>query len=376
MTHALSPSAIKQTLEGLGGQVNSVLLARPSIETGGEKLRLVAKNAVQALEEAGAKSDALRQRLESLTLEDVQSPGLALYESGGEVRELRLTTPPRAMVKAGGQALWLPAVADACNYQSAWVAVADRNAPRLYKLVDDRLHDFSGIVELPDFSSIEARRQPQVDTLFHSSSSARATPGHGGHAKFHALGTSQEAEQEKTEEVFNREFAHALLEGLPKTAPLVFLAGDPQRIGHIDTYLRDATFEVVQVQSAGDALEESRLAEEVSARLLSRRKAEGYHAIGEIAPSQRIAYDELTEAGEMGRVETVWLSGEAAGLREYPEDEHFDFDDETRMKGVLDLQRRLTPALSHGAQLRLLPSLEQDQGPAFATARYDLAKGA
>lgn len=377
MTHALTPRQIHDRLTELGDEVVSVYMPRPAVETGGEKLRIATKSAAQVVEARAPRAAGLIEALMSLEQTDIQSPGLALFQpAGGEVRTVRMNTPPRALVHVGGPALWLPVVADAAMLESAWVAALDRDAPRLYKLAAGELHDFSAIVELPDFEAIYHRRWPQPDALFHTSSHASATRGHGGFAKFHALGTSVEEEQEKTEEVFNRDAAIALREGLPATARRLYLAGDSGRIGHVAAHLEDAPFEIVQVEAAGQALAPERLRDEITERETERSDLRAVAALSESPPSSRIALADLEEAGRRGRVETVWIGQAAAGLRRYDDDEHFDFDHEDRSQTIARLQAEIAPAVSTAAEVRVLPDLSEfDSTPALGLARYEMANG-
>lgn len=374
MSHALTPRQIHDRLSELGETVASVYLPRPAVQTGGEKLRIATKTAAQAVEARAPYAEALIEALGALEQTDIQSPGLAMFQpEGGDVKTVRMNTPPNAMVHAGGPALWLPVVADAAMLNSAWVAAMDRDAPRLYKFAAGELHDFSAIVDLPDFGYISARREPQTDALFHSASHAGATAGHGGFAKFHALGTSEDEEAEKTDEVFNREAAIALEEGLPPTTQCVYLAGDPRRIGHIAAHLEGARFEIVLVEAAGEALAPDRLKANISERAAAAGELKALAELSEAGPDKRIALDEMERAGRMNMVDTLWIGEAAAGLRQYDEDETFHFDDETRPDAVASLQDRLAEAIRTASAVRVLPGIaEYDGVPAIGTARYEL----
>lgn len=130
MANRLSPASIHDRLSGLGDSVVSVLFPRPQIETGGEKLRIAAKNAAQAI--AGSRGDHARliDRLAALDMSDLESAGSAFFSAGGDYQEVRLNNPPVARVASDPEAMWLPVIADASSRNSGW---ADRDRSRSAK---------------------------------------------------------------------------------------------------------------------------------------------------------------------------------------------------------------------------------------------------
>lgn len=370
----MTPSAIYETLTGLGTDVVSVLLPRPDIEVGGEKLRIATKNAAQLIDGAAGDHSALKERLSHFDTDDLQSAGAAFYSADGAVYEVRLNEPPVAMATLGGDALWLPVVADASSRASAWAIVIDQQAPRLLRISSKGAEDYSDIVALPDYDDIESRREPQLDMLFHSTSSGQRTRGHGSMSKFHSLGTSQRQEEEKTESEFFRALADVALEGLPRTARKLFLIGDDRSVGHTKTHLNDARFDVEILSDAGDGSDEDRLVKAVQDELEAERRVAGFETLSDLAPSSMISLADLETAGTNGRVETVWLASEAAGLREFADDEYFDFDDPEPAKAVANLQSVIAHAMRTGAGLTAVPGvLLPDGASVIATSRYDVA---
>lgn len=247
----------------------------------------------------------------------------------------------------------------------------DRDQPRIYRATGRGLEDFSATMSVPDYDEIEARRTPQLDVLFHSTSSGRRTPGHGSFAKFHSLGTSQQQEAEKTQEVFYGQIANALKNGLPGTAGKVFLVGDQRGVGHVRALLGDVAFETEYLTSAGDGSNVERRADGLKTALEAERRLLGWDTLKGMPPSGYVAGKDIEAAGKSGRIDTIWISYEAAGLREFADDAYFDFDDQEAAQQVLMLQRRIAPAIRTGAGVKVIPGdlLPEDSG-VLATARY------
>lgn len=376
MTNRFSPANIHEALTGLGDNVVSVLLPRPHMQTGGEKLRIATKNAAQAIAGCPGDHTQLIDRLTALEMSDMESAGSAFFSAGGDFHEVRLNNPPVAMVASDQEAMWLPVLVDASSRNSAWAVIVDRDQPKIYRATARGLEDFSDTMSVPDYDEIEARREPQLDVLFHSASSGRRTQGHGSFAKFHSLGTTQEQEEEKTEEVFHRRIADALKDGLPRTARKVFFVGDERGAGHVRALLGDVTFDTDYLTSAGDGSDAERLAEALRNELETERRQLGSDTLKDMPPSGLVVDGDVETAGQNGRIETVWISDEAAGLREFADDEYFDFDDPDAAQQVLTLQRRIAPAVLTGANVHVIPGALLPGGKrVLATARYEKQVG-
>jgi len=364
-------SDLADRLTALGENVASVYLPTPDIQVGGEKFRIAVKNAIQQLAGRGGAAETVIARLEALELDEMQSPARAFFSDGETLLEAKMNQAPRALAATDTSALWLPLLADSADEASAWVVVVDRAAPKLYNASPSRMVDYSGVVDLPDFEAIQARRVPQVDVLFHSTSSGRRTPNHGGFAKFHALGTSQEEEQEKTEEVFFRELAMAIAHGVPASARTIILVGDPRAAGHTRAHLEGEPHELVYLEDAGDGSDPDRLASAITGFLSARASKEAARTLDETRPEALIEASDLAEAGRMGRVDTVWIARPASGLRASPEDEWLSFDDPEEVAAICRHQALIRPALDTGARLCPCgPDLLGKDRTLLATARY------
>ena len=94
MTNRFSPANIHEALTGLGDNVVSVLLPRPHMQTGGEKLRIATKNAARAIAGCPGDHTQLIDRLTALEMSDMESAGSAFFSAGGDFHEVRLNNPP------------------------------------------------------------------------------------------------------------------------------------------------------------------------------------------------------------------------------------------------------------------------------------------
>ena len=369
-----NPADTLTRLAELPRPVFSVYLPRPAIEIGGEKLRIATKNAVQALGDAlDEGGELLRERLGQFEQDEFASPGLAFFAADGALFEAQLSSPPHALASCSDTAVWLPLIADLSYSGRVWTVIVDREAPRLLRATTGGLEDYSAIANLPDYDEIQARREPQINVLFHSTSSAQRTPGHGGFAKFHALGTSHEDEEEKTDEVFYRELAQGTEHAVPASACDILLVGDPNGVGHVRQNLETFGRRVSILGEAGDGSDEERVATATRNWLADTENDRIRKHLAELSGDDEIARGDLAEAGRLGRVETIWLSRSIAGLRVEPEDEHLRFDQPEEARALLSLQDELQPALKTGAELIVCePDLMPDNREIVASARFDL----
>ena len=198
MTTKQRLSSIHKDLATLGHEVVSLYLPRPSIHAGGDKWRILKKNAAAALEAAPFDISGLTNELASLGNADFRGNGVALFAAPSGLRVLHLAHRPRPVIKERGTALMLPALADAVSEGARWIAIVDLEKPRLLLETDGVLDDMTALLDHDSFEKIEGRRDVESDVLYHSAARGGAAAGASG-TRFHSLGTDAHAEREKSE---------------------------------------------------------------------------------------------------------------------------------------------------------------------------------
>lgn len=343
MTGNTRTAAIQRALSGLGQDVVSLYLPRPAIETGGEKWRILKKNALAALAGVGAQAQPLADELEKLETADFRGLGIGLFSSPRGLRVLHLTHRPHPVLKARGAALMVPALADAAGSGAVWAAVADRDAPRLMVVDGGRIIDRTAHLAEADFGKIEGMRDVESEVLYHSAARGGASAGDTG-THFHSLGTDPNAEMEKAEEEFHGKFAKAVEAAVPPNAGRLVLFGDPHRAGRCAANFK--RLDITQVHLAGDALTDDRIA----AGVRDATAGEASEVPGDLplhGPAKVVA------AAKEGRVATVFLSPGATGLEPGAGDEHTEiavWTDETA-DGLAAVDQAVVQALAAGAGL-------------------------
>ncbi len=356
-------SAVHNALRDLGDNVVSLYLPLPAIEVGGEKWRILQKNALAKLEEHCPDHTGLAEELEGIDLPDFRGSGIGLFSDGGKVRVLHLTHRPRPLLKVGGPAAMLPALADSVSDVSRWVAVIDRDHARLVLVDNGRVIDHTARLTHDSFEKIAGMRETMNDVLFHSAARGGARTPAEGAAKFHALGTDLSGEHEKAEEDFYTGFAKAVEAAVPPSEGAIILAGDPKRTGRCAPHFH--RLEVRQLHMAGDALTDESIADEVSA-LEPAHPGE----IGDADPAATaIGPIDVRKAGEAGQADAVCISGHLTGLEDGTTDEHTRIN---AWEDVADLDvadRAVAAAVETGARLLIAP--EGQESPVVAHLRWE-----
>jgi len=340
--------ALRASLNDFGDRTLSVYTPRPIIEVGGEKWRILRKNLVSQLEErfTDGEAGALVERLEAVELPDFRGAGLAFFATGDKVKAAHLSRRPYAMVSDGAEPLVAPLLADASDEKSRWVLALDRTEPKLYFYAGGTIEEKKGAFDAPDYRSIEAQRYVHDDVFFHSGGKVKSDGGKGP-SVFHALGSDQSQEREKTDENYYRRVGEALEDAVPAQVRRIDVFGDPHTAGAFCKLMEPSRLECLQHNAAGESLEPERIAEAIAAEK---------ELITDLPDGER-DLKALADAAREGRIETLYVCIERAGLEEDPaqENEHLRLRGPEELKPVIAVNAVVAAAFLNGAEICWTP---------------------
>ncbi|MEQ8747718.1 hypothetical protein [Pyruvatibacter sp.] len=346
MVNTPTVSMIFDDLSALGEDVTSLYLPRPPIAQGLEKWRILKKNAVATLEESAPDAPKLIEELSRLELSDFHGLGLALFAAADEVKIMHLTHRPLPILKTRGSALMLPALADNSSTRARWVAIIDRDTPRLVVVNGSEVDDHTSSLDHMTYERVAKIRDEQSNVMFHSIARGGISAGDTGTA-FHALGTGSDEEEEKAEDDFYRSFAKAVEAAVPPNTDHVVLAGDPRRTGRCAQHFK--RLQTQQMHGAGEALEDKNLAHSVQELPhVEEHPPEGRSNRG---GKDLETPSGLSAAAKQGRVATLSIDLHACGLDLDNADEHTKIRMWHDVPNVSALDEVARSALTTGATL-------------------------
>ncbi|MEQ9316337.1 MAG: hypothetical protein RLN72_10840, partial [Henriciella sp.] len=327
--------------------------------TGGEKWRILKKNVIDTVTDHDPKSDFITDRLEKFELSDFRGNGIALFDDGKQQRMAHLNARPVESITTGEPPFILPLLADFQSRETRWVLHVTKDEPKLYLYSGGHVSDMSDRLDAPKYRSVEARRYVQDDVFFHSGSRGSARDS-DSKSVFHALGSDQSQEREKTDEAFYHDTFNAVTEALPPQTKALHIIGEEGTVGHFAQIASHGRFDITQHHCGGtDNVEQKIIA-----------AFEGESAIDEKLPEGRNLPD-LQTAAAAGQLGTLYVPIEHAQLEEMREqaDEHlklraYDGDDAETQEN-----RTAMLALANGADIHWYAASEHD---AVAELRADM----
>ena len=359
MSEQTSLDTFRQAFAGFSDKTTSVYVPRPSVEVGGEKWRILRKNVVDAVEKHAPDATFIKERLEGFELADFRANGIALFEDKDNQRMAHLNARPVASITTGEQPFILPLLADYQSRKTHWVLFVTKSEPKLYLYQGGNVKDMTGRLDAPKYRSVEARRHVQDDVFFHSGSrgSARSSDGR---SVYHALGTGQDEERDKTDRAFYEEIANAADAALPPQTETLHLIGEEGTVGHFAKVMSSSRFEIVQHHAGGTDNVEQHIIEAF---------AEEPAVDGELPEGKSLP--DLQDAAKAGQLGTLYLPLESAMLEEMHDqaDEHVKFREFDHDSAEAEQNRTTMLALENGAEISWYAA--HDHG-AVAEIRADL----
>jgi hypothetical protein len=233
----------------------SLYVPRPSIEVGGEKWRILQKNLVDALRDRGAA--AVAHRIAAFEIPDFRGLGIVVFANGDGLQLAHLSRRPQLSLVAEAPPYLLPLFIDLGSKAVDWIVEIDREKPKLFHRVGDELTDLTALLDAPDYDDIRERREVQDDLLFHSTSR-----GPSANVAYHALGTDQGAEEEKTNASYYREAWDAIDQVIPHQVDELTVAGAEGTVGRFIENATTDRFSIQPVRSGDGAAAVPRRAQE------------------------------------------------------------------------------------------------------------------
>ncbi len=369
MTKSTPLTPFRDAIDALGqsDHVTSLYVPRPSIETGGEKWRILRKNLLTALEEKAPKAERIYAALEGLENHDFRGLGIAFFESPTAFRTMHLIDRPIAILTTEAQPFLLPALADHLDRQTAWALALDKDEPKLYHYRNGEITDETHRLDAPSYEEIEHRRYVQDDILFHQGARG-SVGGHQGPAIFHALGISQPEEEEKTDIAYYRELISALDRGLPAQLETLHVFADPHTGGRFVELVHADDFTIEHHNAAGDALAPERIAKALGGQL------EPVPEIGEVTSDRNAVH----VAAHRGQVADIYIGLDHALLEPKSSgapSEHVRLRTNDELLDARAINETVMSAVMNGANVTWLP--RPSHGDVFAaTLRWSGADSA
>ncbi|GGB77682.1 hypothetical protein [Henriciella pelagia] len=359
MAEQASLETFRQAFADFSQDTMSVYVPRPSVETGGEKWRILRKNVIDTVKDHGPKSDFITNRLEHFDLPDFRGNGIALFDDGKQQRMAHLNARPVACITTGEPPFILPLLADFQSRETRWVLHVTKDEPKLYLYSGGYVSDMSDRLDAPKYRSVEARRHVQDDVFFHSGSrgSVRDSDSKSVH---HALGSDQSREREKTDDAFYHDTFNAVTEALPPQTSSLHIIGEEGTVGRFAQVASHGRFEITQHHCGGtDNVEDKIIA-----------VFQGETAMDEQLPEGRNLPD-LQSAAASGQLGTLYVPIEHAQLEEMHEqaDEHLKLRTYDEADVETEENRTAVLALANGADIHWYAASDND---AVAELRADM----
>ncbi|WP_031550138.1 hypothetical protein [Parvularcula oceani] len=298
--------------------VVSLLYPTPDIAGDMQKWGIAQKNILDRLDETEGLDQAavgkLRAWVEAMDPEHLPEGGFALFAEGGEMSAHTLNVRPAPTLHKG-PLYALPALVDAACAMDYWVVVLDVEAPRIFSVSGTTWTDKTPKSGVRTLSGEMAQYAPMDSVTFHSS--GRPHIGKAGHAaaKFHALGTSvSDYKAEEVERVL-QDFAGHVEKAVGGGGRPVLLAGDPKRTGLFRQHFDDQNLVEPDLHVAGDALALEELAGRAREAMEDWDRKRRGALMDDLDPNTLERNEQqLLSAAREGRIDTVYLREDAAGL--------------------------------------------------------------
>ncbi|WP_084398004.1 hypothetical protein [Henriciella aquimarina] len=353
MSDHTSLETFRQAFADFSDKTVSVYVPRPAIEIGGEKWRILRKNVIDEVKDHAPQADFILERLENFELPDFRANGIALFDDGKNRRMAHLNARPVASITTGQPPFILPLLADFQSRETHWVLFITRGEPKLFLYSGGHVKDMSDRLDAPKYRSVEARRHVHDDVFFHSVSRGSASNGDGESA-YHALGTGQDEERDKTDRAFYEDVANAADLALPPQVKTLHIIGEEGTVGHFAKVMEHGRFDIEQHHVGGPNEVETHIQEVFG----EQSAADDYLPEGKNLP-------DLQDAAKSGQLGTLYLPIEHAMLETMHEqaDEHvklraFDGESEQTAENLTAVL-----ALENGAEIHWYGAEEHDALP-------------
>jgi len=255
MTSQTAFEDLKSFSTDFADETVSLYVPRPSVETHGEKWRILKKNLLSELQDHEGKTDKIEAWLEGLELSDFLGLGKAAFQKDDTFKSADLSARPRAVLTGPGPAFVTPLLADLKSLDHGWIVEINRDTPKLWYSDGYQLSDLTERLDAPEYADVLERRDIQSDVFFHS-----ASRGGVGRSKFHSLGTSQGQEEDKTDEAFYRDVWAAVVHVIPAQVDRIHVVGPEGTADHFAEYCPNDHW-TVAVHHSGDGAESLDLGE-------------------------------------------------------------------------------------------------------------------
>lgn len=359
MSEQTSLDTFRQAFADFSDKTTSVYVPRPAVEVGGEKWRILRKNVIDAVEKHAPDAAFIKERLENFELADFRANGIALFEDKQNRRMAHLNSRPVASITVGEHPFILPLLADYQSRKTHWVLFVTKDEPKLFLYQGGNVKDMTDRLDAPKYRSVEARRHVQDDVFFHSGSRGSARNS-DGRSVYHALGTGQDEERDKTDGAFYEEIANAVDDALPPQTETLHLIGEEGTVGHFAKVMAPGRFDLVQHHAGGaDAVEQH------------IKQAFSNEPVGEGQLPEGKSLPDLQDAAKAGQLGTLYLPLESALLEEMHDqaDEHLKFREFGHDSQEAEQNRTTVLALENGAEISWYAAHDHD---AVAEIRADL----
>ncbi|MGB3455139.1 MAG: hypothetical protein WBG08_03490 [Litorimonas sp.] len=332
---------IDNGLEAEGGPYLSLTLQRPKLAGNIQKWDILAKNAVQRVEELleetfGQESDAPKawaSRFEDViqTFDPLENHcgGWLLVASADEMDVFELQDVPQSRIVWSDTPYLLPVITDGIQRTRGWVLAVGQQQADLFRWDGVVMHDESHRLDYRSYDEMRATREPEGNVNLHTNSALRPNMngGTGGSdAQFHAAGAAVDDYDEVQMKDYLNGVAKAVEPIISGTGTPLIIAGDPKTAGWMKDLMELHELQDEHIDLAGEALTPERL-QDAAAPIFTALATDGHelHDMGEGAPLTAVGLTDVDEAARAGKVQTLYLADELDGFQDSNEDERVEF---------------------------------------------------
>ena len=378
---------IDNGLDAKGGPYLSLTLQRPELAGNIQKWDILAKNAVQRVEElleAKLGEESEEPKAWAGRFEDViqsfdplenHAGGWLLVANETDMDVFELQDTPQSRIVWSKTPYLLPVITDGIQRTRGWVLAVGQQTADLYRYDGVTMHDESDRLEFRTYDEMRETREPEGNVNLHTNSALRPNMngGTGGSdGQFHAAGEAVDDYDEKQMKDYLNGVAKAVEPLISGTGNPLIIAGDPRNAGWMKDLVELHELHGEHIELGGDALTAENLqaaAEPIFKSIL----VDGHelHDMGEGAPLTAVGLTEIDEAAKQGKVETLYLADELDGFQDSNEDERVKFQELADDTVPQRVNRVVMRTVRMGGEVKVPPTaLSLTKTEALARLRY------
>ena len=378
---------IENGVDGKGGPYLSLTLQRPQVAGNIQKWDILAKNAVQRIEEfledkhgkdsehPKAWASRFHTVIQAFDPLENQCGGWLIVANETEMDVFELQDVPQSRIVWSDTPYLLPVITDGIQRTQGWVLAIGQQQADLFRFDGVSMHNESHRLDYRSYDEMTETREPDSNVNLHTNSALRpnANGGAGGSgAQFHAAGAATDDYDEIQMKDYLNGVAKAVEPIIAGSGTPLILAGDPKTVGWMKEKIELHELHDDHIDLAGDSLNADKLQEEAAPILTAIiTKDHELEDMGDGAPRTAAGLTDVNAAAKAGKIQTLYLADEVDGFQDSNDDERIEFkelDDDTLPQQINRLVMR---TVQMGGNVKVPPTaLALTKNEAMARLRY------